>query len=128
MENINKPIVIDKSIEQELTNSLTKLEETTGEQYQIILQKYGTMTNNDKIIKSFEQRSKYIISDMDERYRILNGTYASYQEIQDRLKLLCHKYGLKYENVMVSLHSGEVYTCDGGSISICTTIGKIKFE
>ncbi len=97
MHSLNQPINLDENIEQEFVNIINKLESQTGKLYQVILQENGTPINNDRVIKPFQNRSTFLIYDLLPEYADLAGTYHSYAEIENKLKLLYVYFAKSYK-------------------------------
>ena len=155
----------------ELEQFNRKLEQVTGKQYQLTVHEYGSCSNTGLVVCPFENRSKYIVHDMKNECKDLEGEYSSVAQVKSKIKELqfkgvemvdqncwkcpkCGQYGKQmnenyfgknsihnslcqnchychrniWEIAMIDVLSGHIYTSGGGSISICKTIGLIRFE
>ena len=81
-----KPIEIPQKYEQEFTRLLTELEQETGSMYELKIFKYGTYTDNQKIIGELSKRKFPVeVYDMEDKYKRLNGIYESTDAIKVKL-------------------------------------------
>ena len=161
----------------EFINMINKMEEETGNMYELTVKQFGSMSNYNVTLCSFENRNNYVIFDMKDKYKDLEGNYTSIKEIKDKIELFkyptfenifiknkiieswecpkCNTYGFDeigmdtnnmcnfvgnllcqnceyynssiWEGVIIGVQEGKIYAGGGGSISVFTNIGKIKF-
>ena len=94
-------VFIPKEFQSELENLLSRLEETTGKQYEFEIRQYGVRApmcgEKRPTIGDFSNRDKYIVYDMTEKYKELEGTYTSPTEIKERVKFFVYKNVLTTE-------------------------------
>ncbi|SNW62475.1 Hypothetical protein ORPV_571 [Orpheovirus IHUMI-LCC2] len=75
------------SVLTQLEDILNKLEQDTGNKYQITLKQLG---GQEVTIKGFSERKGYRVYDMKEGYELLNGEYNSVKEIEDKILQLIY--------------------------------------
>lgn len=62
---------------------LDKLEQETGKLYSLSIQEIGC--HHPMTLKSFDERSKYVVSDMKSKYKELEGEYSCVIDIKKRI-------------------------------------------
>ena len=87
-----QPISIDSHIQSILESCIDQLEQNSGKKYNLTVHQYGEYTNSDIVLRPFDQRNIYIVYDMTDEYKALEGKYDSYQKVIDRLRYLRLEY------------------------------------
>ncbi len=87
-----QPISIDPHIQSILESSMDKLESESGNKYNLTVHQYGKYIQSDLVLRPFDQRNTYMVYDMKDEYKALEGKYDSYQQVKDRLRDLCLEY------------------------------------
>lgn len=129
-----KSTTISYDFKNQLEQLIKTHERLTGKQYQITVNEYGYFLNQGIIVGSFEQRNKYIIENMSDKYIELEGTYDSLEDIKSTVKKLKLKdfeaacSPSRWDYIDACVLSGTIFVDDSGSISGPNSIGSIRFE
>ena len=139
MFNESKMSHIDEKYSKKLKELLDDIEKETRSKFKITIEEWG---NGKQCIGDFELRQdKVLVYDMDKEYKELEGEYKSVKDVENKIKMLLSGYtslsdffdesnitdGSKWRDFGVSYNSGMIYTCAGGSFSVCHPKGKYKF-
>lgn len=74
----------------EFINLVKKMETKTGNSYELIIKQFGSFSNHDLILCDFKKRQNYIVFDMNNNYKELEGCYENVNQIYEKLESLTY--------------------------------------
>lgn len=102
----------------EFINLVKKMETETGTFYELSIKQFGTFTNDDLILCDFNKRQKYVIFDMGDDYKELEGSYETIEQVYDKLTLLTYPI---FESIKINEKLFKVWKCPK-----CGKLGTVK--
>lgn len=97
--------IISTKFEEKLLNLLNEMENETGELYEISIMKFDS-NEKKQIIGEIKKRQLTIeVYDMIDDYSELNGVYANYDDIEDKIAKM--GYNEKYEELKEIEYEGQ---------------------
>lgn len=172
--NFNTTTELPANLQAQFLELLKVAENQTGKKFELSLHQFGCASNKGLKIGNFEDRKNYRVYKAQSKYKMLEGTFVTYDELKQHVEKFrfrfalatkvveldgnkytvwqcpackewgskgsvnnfysvcknCHKsfYDSGCEHLSIDLGSGYIYTSNGVSLSICTTIAYVTFE